>query len=104
MIKSVREQCVDRDGYCRLALSTGSALSNLKCYGLSEWAHFDDKKRFKTRGMAPEIRHASSGSLMLCTTMHKLYDLGELWIKALTDQGADGPMAFKYGDCEWREG
>jgi hypothetical protein len=84
VIAVVRAVCVERDGYCRL-----SAL-HAECGGPSEWAHLGDKKRARTRGMTPELRHTTAGSLMLCRTHHRLYDSGILDIDALTDRGADG--------------
>lgn len=86
VIKSVRERCVERDGYCRLAGMT----ERLRCFGRSEWAHLNESRRFKTRGMAPEDRHTTEGSLMLCNAHHQAYDSHHISIMPLTDRGADG--------------
>ena len=86
--KAVRAACVARDGYCRMMV--------VLCVGDSEWCHFGRYKRFKTRGMRPEARHCTAGSLMLCTKHHGEYDRGELTIRALTARGCDGPMSFTY--------
>ena len=85
--KSVRAQCVERDGYCRV--------SDSQCGGLSEWAHLGAKKRARTRGMAPELRHTTGGSLMLCTVHHLWYDRGQMQIVPLTLKGADGLLHFR---------
>ena len=105
--KSVRAQCVERDGPCRAALypfGTGSGLGGdvtdiwHECEGLSEWAHLHAKRRSKTRGMAPEDRHDTAHSLMLCKRHHDQYDgraTPRLVITALTRRGADGPLKFR---------
>jgi hypothetical protein len=67
------------------------------CDGPSQWAHLGDKKRAKTRGMKPDARHTTEGSLMLCRRHHDRYDgrqMPSLRIKALTEHGADGPLEF----------
>lgn len=84
--KKVREKCVDRDGYCRYQSG---------CDGPSEWAHLGEKKRARTRGMAPERRHSTEGSLMLCRYHHGLYDSGQMTITPMTDNGADGQLLFE---------
>ena len=106
--RQVRAACVERDAYCRLDVvdainswgdsyvSSSLCWSGLgNCVGWSEWAHMGEKKRFKTRGMAPEARHTTADSLMLCMWHHRMYDLGELAITALSERGADGPLEFK---------
>lgn len=87
VVKSVRQQCVERDGYCRYAtewlrrdLGVTQRGSCVLCVGLSEWAHLGESKRFKTRGKPPEERHTTAGSLMLCAFHHHAYDDGELRI------------------------
>ncbi len=91
VVKSVRAQCVERDGYCRLA-----ALS--PCNGPSEWAHLGAKKRARTRGMLPEERHTKAGSFMACRRHHQLYDAGLIEIAVIPESygplpyGADAPM------------
>lgn len=105
----VRAQCVERDGYCRIG-SMGSDQFNDQfsadlfvpaladgCEGPSEWAHLWDKKRAKTRGMAPEQRHTTQDSAMLCRTHHDRYDgraTPKLKIRPLTTHGADGALSF----------
>lgn len=93
--KSVRAQCVDRDGFCRL-MGLGP------CSGVSEWAHLGDKKRFKTRGQAPEIRHTTAGSFMACSGHHRRYDAGEIQIEPTTERGADGSLRVHVsGGAAW---
>ncbi len=88
VIKSVRAQCVERDGYCIFA-PLGS------CDGQSEWMHLGEKKRYKTRGLKPEQRHTVEGSAMGCTSHHRAYDRGDIEL-ALGDTGANGPMRAIY--------
>jgi len=87
----VRAQCVKRDGFCRL---TGCG----PCSGVSEWCHMGDKKRARTRGMAPEERHTTAGSFMGCTGHHRAYDAGEIDMDPITTDGADGPLFVRCGD------
>ena len=96
----VRAACVERDGYCRWALASGTSSF---CEGASEWAHFGDSTRAKTRGMKPERRHTTAGSMMLCTKHHDALDgrrHPRLYLDALTAKGADGPVAFHWQ--EWQ--
>ncbi len=95
-IRRIRERCVERDGVCRCtAYQTDRKQGTwVICEGLSEWAHFGDRKRAQTRNMPPTYRHSTAASLMLCTRHHKLYDAGLLKIRAFTDAGCDGPLEF----------
>lgn len=81
----VRAACVERDGYCRLGFD---------CDGRSEWAHLGDRRRAKTRGMAPTHRHSTAHSLMLCTRHHRRYDNRLIEIEPLTAEGANGPIRY----------
>jgi hypothetical protein len=92
--KKVRAKVADRDGYCRVGRDSG--LQFVFCQGPSEWAHFGDKKRFKTVGMPPEERHTTAGSLCLCASHHVLYDRCLLHIEALTEDGCNGPLKFTW--------
>lgn len=102
VVKSVRAQCVERDGYCRLAQwpSSDRLFSGLTntCVGPSEWAHLGEHKRFKTRGQPATRRHTTAGSLMLCTRHHRDYDAG--WMEIRGDD-ANGVLDFRYGTT-WR--
>src|SRR5260221_361379 len=81
--KSVRAQCVDRDGECRLQIVVDdkNVIWPMElCIGKSEWAHLGTKKRFKTRGQAADQRHSTWGSLMFCARHHRDYDRARLVI------------------------
>jgi hypothetical protein len=92
MLKTaIRAACVERDGYCRY----GTALNYRPCDGPSEWAHLGDKRRSRTRGQSPELRHTTTGSVMLCRRHHQMYDLHWLTIRATTELGADGSLIFE---------
>jgi hypothetical protein len=101
----VRMLCVARDGDCRFGrpsqggdFKEGSALVPFNyqdCRGESEWAHMHSRRRSQTRGQAPEVRHDTSHSLMLCTKHHQDYDAHKLRITSLTRKGADGPLKFR---------
>ncbi|MES2341685.1 MAG: hypothetical protein V4597_08405 [Pseudomonadota bacterium] len=105
--KAVRARCATRDGTCRAVFGPalhGDTLdqdtAGHECQGPSEWAHLGDKRRGKTRGMAPEERHTTAGSLMLCRSLHRRYDgqaRPRLEIEKLSDKGADGPLRFTRG-------
>lgn len=95
VVSAVREQCVERDGDCRIGRSTRLFGA---CSGVPEWAHLGEKKRFKTRGLPPEIRHTTYGSLILCSGHHDAYDEHRITITPQTDRGADGPMTFVSAD------
>ena len=95
--RSVRAEVVERDGYCRLA----DTWTFGRCGGASEWAHWGQSKRCKTRGLPPEVRHTSFGTLMLCRLHHQGpqgYDSHGFEIEAMTAHGADGPLRFSRGD------
>lgn len=90
----VRELVEARDGHCRYGFDVPPT-DRTRCDGPAEWAHFGEHKRFKTRGMAPEKRHTTAGSLMLCRAHHRAYDSGELEIDAHYDvDGCDGPLEY----------
>lgn len=97
--KAVRAKCVERDGLCRINGGLGVAVP----LGQSEHAHMHVARKSKTRNQAPEIRHSTKTSLMLCAVHHRLYDAKELTIDALTDQGADGPLTFSYRGKSYSE-
>lgn len=101
--KSVRAQCVDRDGECRLRDGdhdnvAGVALGQFDCRGPSQWCHMRAKRRSQTRGQAPEVRHTTADSFMGCQRHHDQYDgraKPRLFIAKLTAKGADGPLKFR---------
>lgn len=96
--RSVRAACVERDGWCRVRVEfyryntyVGSAIA---CAGPSEWAHLSGHRRSQTRGQAPEQRHTTKHSLMLCRKHHAMEERGELKITYLSARGCDGPLKF----------
>jgi hypothetical protein len=112
VIKAIRPVVAERDGHCRIAkdwteaaigaLSSGPADPLLDlirvvgtCAGTSEWAHIGQFKRFKTRGLPPDVRHRTTHSLMLCMKHHRAYDANQFVIEELTDRGANGPLAYR---------
>lgn len=100
----VRGQCEERDGDCRIANPRPGDEGNAvvlrlgDCDGMPEWAHLDDKRRSKTRGQAPEVRHTTVDSLIACRRHHAMYDGRErprFTIEKLTTRGADGPLRYQ---------
>ena len=90
---SVRQQCVDRDGYCAIDKRADAVTQLLMpCDGPSEWAHIGRHRRSVTRGMAPERRHTTAGSAMLCRRHHRAYDAHQFDIKPTTKAGMNGPF------------
>lgn len=83
----IRDKVFDRDEFCRL-------LGVDDCSGPAEWAHIEDQQRFRTMGMAPELRHSTGGSMKACRSHHRRYDAGEIEI-AFVDpaRGADWHLA-----------
>jgi hypothetical protein len=91
IIQQVRAQCVARDGDCRI----GSATTYLgACAGESEWCHLGDMRRFRTRGMDPDVRHTKAGTCCLCTKHHQMLDANEIRVEFMTPDGADGTLRF----------
>ena len=92
VIARIRPLVVARDGYCRVARNPLAAMG--PCWGVSEWAHLGESKRFKTRGQDPERRHTTKGTAMLCTGHHRDYDEHRLQIEELTPERANGRLGF----------
>ena len=100
---TVREACVERDGHCAVwrwqadddfDVGDRGYIVDFWCDGPSEWAHLRGHRRSQTRNMAPERRHTTTHSLMLCHTHHAMEEQGRLRVRYLTDQGCDGPIQF----------
>lgn len=90
---SVRQQCVNRDGYCRF--SGYQTLHEVGgCAGPSEWAHAAGRKRFETRGQPADVRHTAAGSFMACRRHHQRYDAHAFEVEFKTGRGADGPLRY----------
>ena len=99
---AVRARTVDRDGYCRLRnLGLGP------CSGPSEWAHYQGSRRFETRGLPPEERHTTAGTLQLCRSHHARYDGRAepcVELEHSTERRCDGPLrASADGGATWVE-
>jgi hypothetical protein len=86
--KSVRAECVERDGYCALA---PYAWRLGPCAGKSEWAHEHSRRRSKTMKMPAAYRHDRRLTFMACTRHHRNYDLHEFSI-VVGEAGMDGPF------------
>lgn len=98
--REVRAACVERDGVCRFGKDWPGIIApeRFACWGISEWAHLEDHRRFKTRGRAATLRHTTLGSCILCQKHHAQLDgrsMPRLRVRMLTARGADGPL-------EWR--
>ncbi len=100
--KDVRERVAARDGFCR-AQNIGMG----PCFGASAWAHLRGHTRAETRGQAPEVRHTTAGSLMLCNgAHHPAYDQGyqgRLHITPKTELGCNGPLTFERNGVTYEE-
>ncbi len=101
VIAAVRAAVVARDRTCRIFLDemidedpTLWRLAADCCWPL-EWAHLHSHRRAQTRGQAPEQRHTTAGSLMLCRWHHAELDAHRLKITCLTKKGCDGPLKFE---------
>jgi hypothetical protein len=102
----VRQEVMDRDGGCRFPadpkqpnLGGVPRLNLLQCDGPLEWAHLPDWRRSRTMGQAPEERHTTAGSMMLCRRHHTMLDQNQLMILFTgqlegTSCGADGPISW----------
>ena len=88
--KAVRAECVTRDGYC-FAGNLGAP----DCKGPSEWAHFAGHRRSQTRGMAPERRHSTHFSGMLCRKHHRQEERGDYRVVYHTANYADGRCSWE---------
>lgn len=102
--KSVRELCVERDGHCRVEFGTlnddieqlyDDLIAHACCDSPSEWAHLKGARRSQTRGQAPERRHTTATSLILCRRHHQLEEAGRLIVRPLTADGCNGPVRFE---------
>lgn len=110
--KYVRAQCAERDGDCRICdwennpgdIHEGDEGHDSLPYpddfsvNPSEWAHLNEGTRAKTRGMAPERRHTTVRSLMLCRFHHDRLDGRQrprIVIDPMTEHGADGSLEIR---------
>lgn len=102
IIKDVRAQVVERDGFCRVAKNLTLGFLG-PCAGVSEWAHVGQHRRCFTRKMDPEVRHTTAGTVMFCSGHHHAYDGHTFTVEPLTEEGTDGPVAFVMGDQRFEE-
>lgn len=102
--QAVRALVSLRDGDCRIGPPLWPMFG--ECRGSSEWAHLNDCRRFRTRGMAPAQRHSTEGSLMLCTSHHNRLDMRArpiIDIRPMSSHGADGRLVIKCGELVYLE-
>jgi hypothetical protein len=99
--QQVRALVVERDGSCRLA-DPALWLIFGACSGESEFAHMPERRRSKTRGMDPKIRHDKAHTLMLCTKHHAMADRRGprpwMQVQPASSRGAEGRLAFQIRD------
>lgn len=101
--QSVRQQVMARDQTCRASMKLGSDfasgdgwISREKCGGKLEWAHMHSRRRAHTVNEPPEQRYTTATSLCLCTRHHAAYDAHQMDITALTRDGANGKLKFRW--------
>lgn len=97
VITRVRVKVDLRDGHCRAGTRELRALLG-SCGGPDEWAHLKGHQRWETRGLPPEERHTTGGSVKMCHRHHQGlpngYDRHGFTIEPVTDRGADGPLRW----------
>lgn len=108
VVAEVRPKVEERDGYCRILSFSLDPLTLTgvikKCEGPSQWAHLPGHRRSQTRGLPPEERHTTQGTVMLCMRHHEMEETHQLSLRPLTPDGADGPMGLEYlGSCISKE-
>lgn len=89
--RAVRKECEARDGYCLVLTRVGLP----GCKGRSTWAHFAGHRRSQTRGMAPERRHDTRFSGMLCRKHHAQEESGKYQVVYKSIEYANGPIAWE---------
>jgi hypothetical protein len=92
VIKRVRAEVRARDGHCLVATRIGIVG---ECEGWSTWAHFAGHRRSQTRGMAPEKRHDSRFSGMLCVKHHGQEEAGTYQVVYTSTDYANGPIRWE---------
>jgi hypothetical protein len=91
--RQVRAECVVRDGDCLVTRATHSGPVSA-CKGPSTWAHFAGHRRSQTRGMAPERRHDTRFSGMLCERHHGQEESGTWQVVYHSIEYANGPISW----------
>lgn len=90
--RAVRAECVTRDGHCLVATRIGIVG---ECRGQSVWSHFAGHRRSQTRGMAPERRHTTLFSGMLCQRHDRLEETGQYEVVYRTVDYANGSVDWQ---------
>lgn len=88
--KAVRAEVAERDGYCLV-----QKLGLPGCKGRSTWAHLAGHRRSQTRGMAPERRHDTRFTAMLCTRHHNQEERNTHRVVYHSVRYADGPVSWE---------
>jgi hypothetical protein len=88
----VRAKVHDRDEGCRVG-KIGD--EGKRCFGSTQCAHMEGKRRSQTRRMAPEQRHSTAWEIELCMFHAMLEETKQMKTAYLSDRGADGPMRFE---------
>jgi hypothetical protein len=89
----VRAEVAVRDGHCRLMWTDAFG----PCQGPSTWNHFNDSRRSHTRGLPPEQRHTTAGTMMNCRKHHAHIDENEIAVEE-GPEGANGDLTFRGGE------
>ena len=90
--KRVRSECVERDGYCLVLTRVGI---EGECRGRSVWSHLRGYRRSRTRGMAPEKRHNTMFTAMLCQRHDRLEETGKYEVVFHSNDYANGPVSWE---------
>ena len=89
--QTIRAQVAERDGACVIQFRGNGAL--VSCGGRSEWAHIGRHRRCHTRGQAPEQRHTTAGTAMMCERHHRAYDAHDFDLVPVdSERGMNGPF------------
>jgi hypothetical protein len=84
----VRKVVAARDEVCRLAGRLPP------CSGALAWCHMEGHRRSQTRRMAPQDRHSTAWTVMLCARHAEMEERHQVTSEYLTENGADGMMAW----------
>lgn len=88
----VRAECVERDGPCLVWTRIGLFG---ECRGPSVWSHLRGHRRSNTRGMAPEKRHNTMFSAILCSYHDRLEESGRYEVVFHTIDYANGRVSWQ---------
>lgn len=94
-IKDVRARVFVREQFSCRVYKDGAVAILGACGGTLQWAHASWKRRSRTRGLPPEERHTTEGSMALCDRHHDAYDEGHAFeVEPMTDRGCDGRLKY----------